>query len=71
MRRGMALEEALKLLTSTPAVLLGQEGRKGCVAEGADADLLILGDGLEIDSLIARGQRALWKGELLMKGRFE
>ncbi|MEW4414528.1 beta-aspartyl-peptidase [Clostridium sp. AN503] len=69
--RGMALEEALKLLTSTPAVLLGQEGRKGCVAEGADADLLILGDGLEIDSLIARGQRALWKGELLMKGRFE
>lgn len=70
-RRGMALEEALKLLTSTPAVLLGQEGRKGCVAEGADADLLILGDGLEIDSLIARGQRALWKGELLMKGRFE
>lgn len=70
-RRGMALEEALKLLTSTPAVLLGQEGRKGCVAEGADADLLILGAGLEIDSLIARGQRALWKGELLMKGRFE
>lgn len=70
-RRGMALEEALKLLTSTPAVLLGQEGRKGCVAAGADADLLILGDGLEIDSLIARGQRALWQGELLMKGRFE
>lgn len=70
-RRGMALEEALKLLTSTPAVLLGQEGRKGCIAEGADADLLILKDGLEIDSLIARGQRALWQGELLMKGRFE
>lgn len=70
-RRGMPLEEALKLLTTTPAGLLGQEGRKGCVAEGADADLLILGDGLEIDSLIARGQRALWQGELLMKGRFE
>lgn len=70
-RRGMPLEEALKLLTTTPAVLLGQEGRKGCVAEGADADLLILGDGLEIDSLIARGQRALWQGQLLMKGRFE
>lgn len=69
--RGMPLEEALKLLTTTPAVLLGQEGRKGCVAEGADADLLVLGDGLEIDSLIARGQRALWQGELLMKGRFE
>lgn len=70
-RRGLPLEQALRLLTSTPAVLLGQEGKKGCVAEGADADLLILSDGLEIDSLIARGQRALWQGELLMKGRFE
>lgn len=70
-RQGLPLEQALRLLTSTPAVLLGQEGRKGCVAEGADADLLILSDGLEIDSLIARGQRALWQGELLMKGRFE
>lgn len=70
-RQGLPLEQALRLLTSTPAVLLGQEGKKGCVAEGADADLLILSDGLEIDSLIARGQRALWQGELLMKGRFE
>lgn len=70
-RQGLPLEQALRLLTSTPAVLLGQEGKKGCVAEGADADLLILSGGLEIDSLIARGQRALWQGELLMKGRFE
>ena len=70
-RRGMALEKALKLLTSTPAVLLGQEGRKGCVAPGADADLLVLSADLEIESLISRGQRALWQGELLMKGRFE
>lgn len=70
-RQGLPLEQALRLLTSTPAVLLGQEGKKGCVAEGADADLLILSDGLEIDSLIARGQRALWQGELLIKGRFE
>lgn len=70
-RRGLPLEEALKLLTSTPAVLLGQEGNKGCVAVGADADLLVLGEGLEIDSLFARGKTALWKGEVLMKGRFE
>ena len=34
-REGMPLEDALQLLTSTPAVLLGQEGVKGCVAEGA------------------------------------
>lgn len=70
-RRGLPLEEALKLLTSTPANLLGKVGVKGCVAEGADADLLVLGDGLEIDSLFARGKTALWQGKVLMKGKFE
>lgn len=70
-RRGLPLEEALKLLTSTPADVLGMTGRKGCVAPGADADLLVLGDGLEVDSLFAKGKTALWQGEALMKGRFE
>ncbi len=36
------------MLTTTPAVLLGKEGKKGCVAAGADADLLILDENLEI-----------------------
>ena len=70
-REGMPLEQALKLLTSTPAVLLGQEGKKGCVAEGADADLLVLDNDLNIDSLFARGKVAVWKQEVKMKGRFE
>ena len=70
-RRGMALEEALKLLTSTPAVLLGKEEVKGCVAAGADGDLLVLDENLEIDSVFARGKTAVWQGEVVMKGRFE
>ena len=70
-KRGVALEQALRLLTSTPAGLLAKDGVKGCVREGADADLLVLGDGLEIDSLFARGRTALWQGELRMKGKFE
>ena len=70
-KRGLPLEEALKLLTSTPAELLAKRGVKGCVAEGADADLLVLGEGLEIECLFTRGKTALWKGEVLMKGRFE
>ena len=51
--------------------LLAQDGRKGCIAAGADADLLVLDEELEIDSLFARGQLALWQKELRMKGRFE
>lgn len=70
-RRGMPLEEALKLLTTTPATLLGKEGVKGAVVRGADADLLVLDDQLAIDGLFARGQCAVWKKELRMKGRFE
>jgi len=70
-KRGLPLEEALKILTSTPADLLAKKGVKGCIAEGADADILVLGDGLEIESLFARGKTAVWKGEVLMKGRFE
>ena len=70
-RRGLALEEALKLLTSTPAELLAKTGVKGCVAVGADADLLVLDENLDITSLFAKGQTAVLNGELLMKGRFE
>ena len=67
----MPLEDALQLLTSTPAVLLGKEGIKGCVAEGADADLLVLDENLNINSLFARGKVAVWEQEVKMKGRKE
>ena len=70
-KRGLPLEEALKLLTSTPAELLAKKGVKGCLKAGADADILVLGEGLEIDSLFARGKTAVWQGKVLMKGRFE
>ncbi len=68
---GLSLEEALRLLTSTPAKVLGKEGIKGCVAENADADLLVLDENLEITTLFAKGKVALLDGEVKMKGRFE
>lgn len=70
-RRGIPLETALKLLTTTPAHLLGKDCVKGCIAENADADLLILSSDLSIESVLARGRTALWQGKLLMHGRFE
>ena len=68
---GLPLEEALKMITTTPADILAKKGKKGCVAVGADADLLVYGDELAIESVFARGKTAVWKGEVLMKGRFE
>lgn len=70
-RRGIALEEALKLLTVNPAEILNKRGVKGCIAEGADADLLVLDVELNIDSLLAKGQIGLLDGQLKMRGRFE
>ncbi|MCI9485574.1 MAG: beta-aspartyl-peptidase [Lachnospiraceae bacterium] len=69
--RGRKLEEVLRLVTSTPADVLGKAGVKGCVAEGADADLLALSGDLEIEGMFARGKKALWDGKVLMRGRFE
>ncbi len=69
--RGLPLQEAIKLLTSTPAELLGKAGVKGCVAVGADADLLVLDGSLDIDSLFAKGKAAILNKEIILKGRFE
>lgn len=70
-RRGMALTEALKPLTTTPAVLLAKEGCKGCICSGADADLLVLDAELNICSVFAKGKTAVLDGTVMMKGRFE
>ncbi len=70
-RRGMTLTEALKPLTTTPAVLLAKEGCKGCICSGADADLLVLDADLNICSVFSKGKTAVLDGTVMMKGRFE
>lgn len=39
---GASVAEALGAVTETPARMLGLEGVKGCLREGADADLVVL-----------------------------
>ncbi|MDD6615805.1 MAG: beta-aspartyl-peptidase [Lachnospiraceae bacterium] len=68
---GLPLEAALKPVTSNPASLLKLE-RKGRIAEGADADLVLAdAETLEIDSVFARGRLMVSGGKLLVKGTFE
>jgi N-acetylglucosamine-6-phosphate deacetylase len=52
---GIPLREVLPMLTSNPARLLGLEARKGCLAAGADADLVLLNDQLEVAGVMTRG----------------
>ena len=71
LREGVPLEEALPFLTANPARVLRLEGRKGCIAPGADADVLLLNDDLSIDSVYARGRPMIQQKTVLAKGRFE
>ena len=67
---GLALEDALLPVTATPARLL-RLPRKGRIAPGADADLVLLDDELEIDAVVARGRVMLEDGGIVVRGTFE
>jgi N-acetylglucosamine-6-phosphate deacetylase len=52
---GVALADALAMASATPARLLGLQERKGALAAGHDADLVVLGDGLEVAGTMVAG----------------
>ena len=53
---GASVPEAVATVTATPARLLGLTDR-GVVEPGAVADLVVLDDRLEIESVVVRGER--------------
>ena len=67
---GVPLAELLLPVTRNVARLLRLRG-KGELTPGADADLLVLDEALEIRELFARGRRLIGGGELLVRGPFE
>jgi beta-aspartyl-dipeptidase (metallo-type) len=68
---GLPFEQMLLPVTINPARVLKMTGRKGCIAVGADADLVAWDDALCPQTVIARGKTMLHHGELLAKGPFE
>jgi N-acetylglucosamine-6-phosphate deacetylase len=54
---GLPLEDILVLLTENPAKLIGVYDRKGSIADGKDADLVILDENNDIASVIVRGEK--------------
>jgi N-acetylglucosamine-6-phosphate deacetylase len=43
------------MLTANPAKLLGLEFKKGALRTGADADIVLLDEGLQVTNVWARG----------------
>jgi N-acetylglucosamine-6-phosphate deacetylase len=52
---GVPLADALRMLTLNPATLLGIEFKKGSLRPGADADILLLDEALNITQVWTRG----------------
>ena len=68
---GLPFEQVLLPVTATPARMLRLEGKKGCVAAGADADLVAWDDDLRPRTVLARGKVMMRDGEVLARGPFE
>lgn len=48
--------EAVRMITQTPARILGLEQQKGCLLPGKDADIVIFNDRVEIQKTIVQGR---------------
>jgi beta-aspartyl-dipeptidase (metallo-type) len=68
--RGLALEAVLPALTVNPAKLL-RLARKGVLAAGNDADLLVLDEQLRADTVVVRGEIHVKDRTCIRRGTFE
>ena len=67
---GVPLELAVQVITSTPAAYLKLPA-KGRIRVGADADLVLLDQDLELEAVLAKGQFMVRDHRLTRLGTFE
>jgi beta-aspartyl-dipeptidase (metallo-type) len=67
---GQRLERVLPAFTSNPAAVL-MLARKGRLAVGCDADLVVLDDAGGVAEVMARGRRHVQGGRSVVRGMFE
>lgn len=67
----MDLSESLTYFTSNTAKALGLFPNKGSISISSDADLLILNNELEIETVIARGKIMIEDKKVIIKGTYE
>ena len=67
---GLPPADVLPAFTSNPAELL-RLARKGRIAAGADADLVVLDRGHRVSDVMARGRWHVRDGRAVIRGTFE
>jgi len=55
-KAGVPLVEAIKMITTTPAVILGLAGSKAAIVPGYDADLVIFDEDIKVHATIVNGE---------------
>jgi len=70
MTHKIPIKQAIKLLTENPAKGLGISN-KGKIEEGKDADVIVLDEKYNINSVIALGEIVLLDNKLFKKGKYE
>ena len=68
---GMPLERAVSLITQNVAKALGLYPKKGCIAKGSDADLVLLDENLEIQTVYAKGKKMMFDKEIIEKDYYQ
>ena len=53
---GVGLENAVRMMTATPARILGLQGKKGVLAKGADADIVLFDSGVNVRRTLVAGE---------------
>jgi beta-aspartyl-dipeptidase (metallo-type) len=71
LKDGLPIETALPLVTANPAKRIGIFEHTGSIDEGKDADILIVDDTFEIETVMARGRVMVDHGDTKIKGTFE
>jgi N-acetylglucosamine-6-phosphate deacetylase len=59
---GRPLIDVIRMITQTPAAIMGVGAHKGSIAEGYDADLVIFDDNIDIQTTIVGGEIVFTKG---------
>lgn len=71
LRDKMALEEILPLATINAAKRLEIDDKKGSITKGKDADIVLLDEELDVDTVYARGKLMLKEKKPVVIGHFE
>jgi N-acetylglucosamine-6-phosphate deacetylase len=61
---GVRLEEAVQMMTSTPARIIGFAGSKGSLAPGMDADIVIFDEDVRVSMTMVGGRVVYQKEDL-------